>query len=74
MGIEELQALGLLLLWLAVAVVGLYLVRRPLRCRWCRAIMEIADTPGPGRDSRVAIDYRCPRCRYVYRTVVGAWE
>ncbi|HXJ79184.1 MAG TPA: hypothetical protein VMS64_10925 [Candidatus Methylomirabilis sp.] len=74
MGFEELQALGLLLLWLAAAVLGFYLVRRPLRCRWCRAIMEVADIPGERLGSRDVIDYRCPRCRSVYRSVVGAWE
>ena len=73
---EELQALGLLLLWLGAAVVAFHIVRRPPRCRWCQAPTEIDDTTEHEQISSVTmLNYRCPRCRQVvHRRFVGAWE
>jgi hypothetical protein len=73
---EELQARGLLLLWLAAAVLAFHIVRRPPRCRRCHAPTEIDDATEHERVSPVLmLNYRCSRCRQVVpRRFVGAWE
>ena len=55
-------------------VLALYVVRPPLRCRWCRAIVELTDATEEGHDASTVIDYRCPRCRCLYQSFLGAWE
>ncbi len=73
---EELQLLGLLLLWLAAAVLAFHIARRPPRCRRCDARTEIDDATERERVSSVLmLNYRCPRCRQVvHRRFLGAWE
>ena len=76
MGVVELETLGLLLMWLAGAVLAFHIVRRPPRCRRCHAPTEIQDARERERVSPVVmLDYRCPRCgQVVHRRFLGAWD